>query len=524
MTFSEYIQKRRFRIAALVAIGFGLFIILFQEEVQDLITTVITGLIVVPLVLFAWGNPKRLRWVMMGAGVVWVLLMLFAEPEMGNGRRLVLTILYFPIFGAFLLGSRRRGPILLLVIGILWLRLIMAVPPKLDAFQAMMVVSYAVSSFTLILFGGLALISQFVLPVQSREERRNVFDRLLRYVLGRHGPALFVKNAKLIASRGETERPGRGVVFLDSCSAASLQRDTAAKPHTPRLTKFLFWRKPKPPGPPRPQVRVVGPGIMFTDGDEYLREANIIDLRKQSRSVSNVHALTREGIVVTATVSVTFQLSPPPETPGRHPRTAYPFNPNSAFRAVYGRAVGSEETKHWTDLPLVIAKDIYRDLVARYKLDQLFRPISEEDDLLTEFRGKFADALKAHPHLKHRGIQILNASVSSFSFPGKGEEVEGVKKQRIETWLAEMKRQELQALAGGNLQADRIKLGKRLEAQHEWGNRLIKIIQLQDTQSKRAVALRLLQALETAASEPSTRKLLTDDTIKMLSGVRDWLK
>jgi paraquat-inducible protein B len=99
-----------------------------------------------------------------------------------------------------------------------------------------------------------------------------------------------------------------------------------------------------------------------------------------------------------------------------------------------------------------------------------------------------------------------------------------VKKQRIETWLAEMKRQELQALAGGNLEADRIKLRKRLEAQHEWGNNLIKIVQLQDTQPKRAVALRLLQALETAASEPSTRKLLTEDTIKMLSSVRDRLK
>ncbi|MEK7788044.1 MAG: hypothetical protein AAB658_21775, partial [Chloroflexota bacterium] len=372
MTFSEYIQQRGFRIAALVAIGFGPFIIFFQDEVQALITTVITGLIVVPLVLFAWGNLKRLRWVMFGAGAVWVLLMLFAQPEMGGGRRLLLTILYFPILLAFLIGVRRRGPVLLLVIGILWLRLLMAAPPKIEAFQAMMVMSYAVSSFTLILFGGLALISQFVLPVQSREERRNVLDRLLRYVLGRHGPALFVKDAKLIASRGETERPGKGVVLLDSCSAAALQRDTVAKPHTPRLAKFLFWRRPGPPKPPRPQVRVVGPGIVFTDGDEYLRKENIIDLRKQSRSVSNVHALTREGIVVTATVSVTFQLNPPPETPGRHPRTAYPFNPNSAFRAVYGRVVGAEETKHWTELPLVIAKDLYRDLVARYKLDQLF--------------------------------------------------------------------------------------------------------------------------------------------------------
>ena len=101
---------------------------------------------------------------------------------------------------------------------------------------------------------------------------------------------------------------------------------------------------------------------------------------------------------------------------------------------------------------------------------------------------------------------------------------DAVEQQRIGTWLAEWKRREVEVKAGGDLQAARVKQRARIEAQQEWMIKLTQIMQAQGTQTKRVVALRLLQALETAATDPATRPLLPADTIKMLDNVREWLK
>src|SRR5512143_1657904 len=65
--------------------------------------------------------------------------------------------------------------------------------------------------FIILLLVWLAFFAQFVLPVQTFRERRRMFDRLIAYLSGLRGPAVFVKNGQAVARLGESDRTGPGV-------------------------------------------------------------------------------------------------------------------------------------------------------------------------------------------------------------------------------------------------------------------------------------------------------------------------
>ena len=62
----------------------------------------------------------------------------------------------------------------------------------------------------------------------------------------------------------------------------------------------------------------------------------------------------------------------------------------------------------------------------------------------------------------------------------------------------------------------------RAQAQQDMTIALSQILE-NTTNSQEAMAMRIFQALETAATDPSTRKLLPGDTIDMLRSLRHWL-
>ena len=87
--------------------------------------------------------------------------------------------------------------------------------------------------------------SQFVLPIQNPKHRREIAARVSNFESGSRGPALFVKNGRVILHEGEAGKRGAGVILLDTASALVLRTDTEIKD-------------------------TVGPGIKFTSGNEYI--------------------------------------------------------------------------------------------------------------------------------------------------------------------------------------------------------------------------------------------------------------
>jgi hypothetical protein len=227
----------------------------------------------------------------------------------------------------------------------------------------------------------LAFYAQFILPVHSLGERSKIVDRLRRHTGGSHGPALFVKNGRVIAAEGELEQRRAGVIWLDTASAAV----------TRTLTSYKY---------------TVGPGVHFTEDGEYL--AGWLDLHTQSQSIGPregdatftappegapeedlkrhkdaqerrmaVSGLTRDGIEVVPNISVTFKVDA--SAPGLvDPGSRFGYDENSVFKAISNEGINpsarEEDARRvaWNQLPALIAADLWREYLSKFTLNQLF--------------------------------------------------------------------------------------------------------------------------------------------------------
>jgi hypothetical protein len=114
--------------------------------------------------------------------------------------------------------------------------------------------------FPVLLILWMAFFAQFVLPVRTFRDRQKIFDRLLADLFGGHGPALFIENGEIKEHSGERLKKGPGVVWLDSASAAVTRTPTAIK-------------------------QVLGPGVHFTDGGEFIGSHDAVDLHTQNQTL-----------------------------------------------------------------------------------------------------------------------------------------------------------------------------------------------------------------------------------------------
>ncbi|MBM4423281.1 MAG: hypothetical protein FJ030_07800 [Chloroflexi bacterium] len=364
----------------------------------------------------------------------------------------------------------------------------------------------ALAAFMLF-FGTLALASQYVLPVRTARERRNALDRLFAYVSGGHGPIVFVRDGELVGSAEELKRRGAGVILLDGSSAVVLEKG-------------------------RQFSRAVGPGIVFTKANERL--AATFDLRKQAHS-QDTQALTKDGIEIKTTVSVVFALDPgdqvsPRDSEDEHDilgqariTPAFPFNPESAFKAYYGFAVtDKQELIKWVDLPIIVAAEYLRDQVSRLTLDDLFAPADPQSSPVSALQTRLTDQVQKTPLLKERGIKVYAASVGALELP------EGVNHQRIRAWAARWQKEAFTALANADVEAERIKEKARAEAQSEMLGHFREYLEQVFTgdasgASKREIAQKFVAVLNRVASDPVTRMMISSDTMKQISNLRYWV-
>jgi hypothetical protein len=367
---------------------------------------------------------------------------------------------------------------------------------------------FDLAGFVALYLGGLVIMSQFVLPVQTRGDRRQVLEHFLAYGLGVRSPIVFVKDGRLVARKEELKLEGHGVALIDPSSALVLQRESA------------------PAG--EPLARAVGPGVAFIrDGERIVAP---LDLRKQSRTLP-VKALTKDGIEVNATVSVTFGLSlDPPRSSGEDAptqatltarnRPARLFDAERAFRAVYGTALGEKQPVPWTDLPAQVAGEVFRNLIAECTLDSLFQPTLAEADVFpfSDFQAKLGQQVKNAPVLRDRGLIVFSAGVSAPKPPRE------VLNQRVKLWQARWQRAALQRLAAVDSEIVKTLGHWRARAQDQILKDLGSTLAQNPDASRQALMLIMARNLQNAARDPATRRLLTQDQLGTLEALEAWLK
>ncbi len=488
-------RTRGLRLFLLVLIPVGLFVALNWSELS-----VIAG-------------PVMLAF---GAGM---MLMSLASYEAGGGAASSDALLSGPL-GLSLIA----GGLVLATVGVLVsLWQLTQLPPLDKALHAALTLLCQGVGF--LVMGGLllAILPRFVLPTQTPAERRRVRSQIWRYLLGQPTAAVFIRNGEP-APPPKTEEAAPlkpTVVLLDLVSAVALERQMSRRAGSPAGKEEA--PADAPPSKATPLVRIEGPGLVFIEPGEVIRST--LDLRTQVRDRQNIHALTRDGIEVWATLEVTFRLQEP--KPQRlteadtsaEERNLFKFNRESAFRAVYGSPVsghpgegGETEVKRWTDLPAFVASDIFRDLMLEHTLDDLFHPTSDQTLPLEDVRKAFDARVKRDSVLSERGIRVLSAGFGRLSVPG------AVESQRLDTWKADWTRQSVEMLAGGDLQTLRIIQRARADAQYELVARISAV--LHEAGSNVAVWLRFIESVERASADPTTRRLLPGDTVNL---IRNWI-
>jgi hypothetical protein len=218
---------------------------------------------------------------------------------------------------------------------------------------------------------------------------------------------------------------------------------------------------------------------------------------------------------------------------------------------------GADEIIPWFDLPVHVAIDLFREIISRYNYDEIYRLDENENMRISEIRAKLGAAMRnsgllawrpvSHTSgmplrqgeryqvadlqsvppadafelqnskiLRDRGIRVIAS--------GFGDLVvdERIYRQRLDHWRAAWDQETEIVEAGLEWESLRARTRARIQAQQEFVQTLTQVYQ-SNSNSREILAMRVLQALEAAASDPKTRQLLPDDTFSMLRSIHDWL-
>jgi hypothetical protein len=233
------------------------------------------------------------------------------------------------------------------------------------------------------------------------------------------------------------------------------------------------------------------------------------------------------------------------------------FDEARVVDAVISRARDTKEGKlgEWTDLPVDVAVEIFRSRLVHTSYDDLYKPDEPDVYPMKEFKEKFvndvkttgilgyqivrrkdgrpleneqvcrnADLVFSPPKrftnsavLRDRGIKVLAAGFADL------EPTNSIVRERFfDVWQARWQQEADKIRADHELQATRIRNRERARAQQDMIFSLSHILQANQYTSE-ALVMRLYQALEAAATQPTTQRLLPRDTIRMLWNLRQWL-
>ncbi|HNK64162.1 MAG TPA: hypothetical protein PKL78_07200 [Anaerolineales bacterium] len=312
--------------------------------------------------------------------------------------------------------------------------------------------------------------SQFVLPIQNPKYRQEIYSRVQIFESGERGPTLFVKNGRVIEHEGEADKRGPGVIVLDTASAIVTRTDSEIK-------------------------GAFGPGIKFTEKNEYIANKLGVDLRAQWQFVGplttdqpflnpvpisnpkqfndlekrrlETAGQTRDGFEVSPTISIKFSI----RRPGRNMptesgvRSEYGYDATAVRNAVtrevieLGRVDNKKDRMEWNKLPGHLAVNIWREYIRKFKLEDLFsskgenglqvieemmnkRMKSQTISGLDDTGKKTGEALDSLEflQLKLRGIEVMEVRIHNVLFDPTMEEQ--ILKQWSGEWMKIAKKEE----------------------------------------------------------------------------------
>ena len=245
------------------------------------------------------------------------------------------------------------------------------------------------------------------------------------------------------------------------------------------------------------------------------------------------------------------------QAPDQRRNPPFIFDPDRVFKAVSSRPfdISEGQLSEWTELPAHAAAGLYRNLIGNELFDNISQPADQREFPLMAMRGTLARQLRNRGVLSYQFIERLDGQpikvgdvwdrdqlnafpIQEFRTP-KPLRTRGIKtrfsgftellpknkavtRHLIDYWRSEWQKDATIIEADHDLQAMRIRNLARTQAQTDLVNTLAMILG-DSNYTQEALALRVLQALETAAADPDTRRLLPRDTVRILRNLRQLL-
>lgn len=269
------------------------------------------------------------------------------------------------------------------------------------------------------------------------------------------------------------------------------------------------------------EFKVRGPGLVFLEKGEQPFE--LVDLRNQSRKAT-IKAVSREGIQLTAEVSVAFCIDTTPysreeylklkstnvllgKEPDSNLNGIFPYSAGRVKSALSLRSTrmsdtGIEITEYWDDHVLAMAEQAAREVLSRRSIEELWKARvlvdqSANEEIASEMREILAG------QLRRLGVQLLSAKASNFTFVDekeKNKEDEIINLQ-LSAWSVEWERRQSLLRADVEAEAERIQREARIYAHSALLTAIAEGLQqareLHRNLPRYVIALRFLGVLET---------------------------
>jgi len=268
-----------------------------------------------------------------------------------------------------------------------------------------------------------------------------------------------------------------------------------------------------------------GPGVIFTEYADL--PAHVVDLRVQLCAFP-VEAWTKDSIAISVVTVIPFQIGAGKEQPalGR----GFPYRSSDVFKAVHAQLMEhvdpsqvpeNMEEQKWYDLPRLAGERIMREIISRYKFDELYAPFElytgpgqdPRSEIVKELRDELEQVLPGW------GIQLIGCGIGNL-MPVDERVIE----QRVEAWRTDWARKIMLQQAAGQTRRLRLVEQARAQAQIDIilavGRRLERLRAAGGPVPLDAIVLYFVEVLEELAGRSALRKLLPGDMDTIIQRAR----
>ena len=368
----------------------------------------------------------------------------------------------------------------------------------------------------LLFWGVLYVLSGYLLPTQDDQERKWAFRSLLTFSLGTNYPYYVVQDREL-----KERVPGNPYRSLFAGPGVVL----TGPDHLAVLTNGNNIQVDKKPG------------LVFTHRYDVIQRA--VDLRPQLRAFF-VEARTLDGIAIRVLVFIPFRVNWGGQKPeeGR----SFPYDSQAVFQAVTNEPVEQRPARRhsWDELPEIHATQILRDIISRYKFDDLCLALGPCIEGAEDIVQRYSSDGTPSPHdpqhdpryrVRDELVGRLRTEMSAFGIEVIGGGISNLLpiddtliQQRIENWRTKwqsrLKAIEADRDATRVEQIDAARMGVEQALFAMVAQLLSQSIAEGEDLSEELIAASYVASLERMAENPNVSEMLTHDTRQRLTYLR----